>query len=93
MIKSAISYFIVILIGSLVASFAGGGFALLIAKISPELVSSLLSLKPSDGSVYGYAFSVGMLWGLFIGVGTACFTCGLSALVQIIKLRIEHKTT
>lgn len=92
MIKSAVIYFSIILLGSLMAAIMGGGFAVLIATVSPEFVTNLFSLNPTDGSVSRYAFSIGMLWGLFIGVGATCFACGLSALVQMIRLRVEHKS-
>ncbi len=93
MIKSAVNYFSIILFGSLVSALMGGGFAALIATVSPELVTNIFSLRLGDAGISRYAFSVGMLWGLFIGVGATCFACGLSALVQIIRLRVEHKST
>lgn len=92
MIKSALTYFAIILFGSLVSAIMGGGFAVLIATVSPEFVTNLFSLNPADGSASRYAFSVGMLWGLFIGVGATCFACGLSVLVKIIRFRVEHKS-
>lgn len=91
MIKSAIGYCAIILFGSLLAALIGGGFATLIAFVSPELVTGIFSLDPVSSSVPRYAFAVGMLWGLFIGVGATCFACGLSALVQIIRLRVDYK--
>jgi hypothetical protein len=43
-----------------------------------------------DGvSVSRYAISLGMIWGLFIGVGVGGFVCGLSVLLGLIKLRVH----
>jgi hypothetical protein len=91
LVKTASGYFLLILIGSLLASLLGGGFGALIATISPAFVTSLFSLKPEDGSVTRYAFTVGMIWGLFIGIGVSGFACLLTTAVKIIKLRIEHR--
>jgi hypothetical protein len=91
-VRSAAGYFVLILLGSLLASALGGGFGALIATVSPRFVSGLFSLKPEDGSVARYAFSVGMIWGLFIGVVVSCFTCGLTTILKIIRLRIEHRS-
>jgi hypothetical protein len=58
---------------------------MLVAVVSPEFVSGLFSLK-ENVSVSRYAFSVGMIWGLFIGAGVGGFVCGLSVLLGLIKL-------
>jgi len=89
--RAAAGYFTLVLLGSLLSSLLGGGFGALVATISPEFVKSLFSLKPEDGSIVRYAFTVGMIWGLFIGVGVSCFACLLTAIVRIIRLRIEHR--
>jgi hypothetical protein len=89
--KGAVGYFLLVLLGSLLSAFLGGGFGTLVATVSPEFVKSLFSLKAEDGSVVRYAFAMGMIWGLFIGVGVSCFACLLTAIVKIIRLRIEHK--
>jgi hypothetical protein len=91
MVKVAAGYFLLVLTGSLLAAFLGGAFGALVAKISPEFVKSLFSLKPEDGSIVRYSFSVGMIWGLFIGVGVSGFACLLTTIVRIIRLRIEHR--
>ena len=90
-IKAAAGYFFLVLLGSLLSSFLGGAFGVLVATVSPAFVKSLFSLKPEDGSIARYAFSVGMIWGLFIGVAVSCFACLLTAIVRIIRLRIEHR--
>lgn len=92
MIKTAWGFFLVILLGSLLSSLLGGLFALLIATISPEFVSGLFSLGDDSGSISRYAFSVGMIWGLFIGAAVSGFSCLLSTVLKLIRLRIEHTT-
>ena len=91
LVKTAAGYFLLVLIGALLASLLGGAFGALIATISPEFVKSLFSLKPEDGSITRYAFIVGMIWGLFIGVGVSGFACLLTTAVKIIRLKIEHR--
>jgi hypothetical protein len=91
MIKTTIGFFLVILLGSLLSSLLGGLFALLIATISPEFVSGLFSLTKEAGSVSRYAFTVGMIWGLFIGAAVSGFACLLSTILKLIRLRIEHR--
>lgn len=88
MVKTAIQLFVVVLGGALISAFLGGLFAMLVAVISPEFVSGLFSLD-KDVSVARYAFSVGMIWGLFIGAAVGGFACGLSVLLGLIKLRIN----
>jgi hypothetical protein len=90
-VRTAAGYFALILSGSLLASVLGGGFGALIASVSPRFISGLFTLKPEDGSVVRYALSVGMIWGLFIGVAVSCFSCLLTTILKIIRLRIEHR--
>jgi hypothetical protein len=92
-VRTAAGYFTLILLGSLLAAVLGGGFGALIASVSPRFVSGLFTLKPEDGSVIRYAFSVGMIWGLFIGVAVSCFSCLLTTILKIIRLRIEHRSS
>jgi multisubunit Na+/H+ antiporter MnhE subunit len=89
-IKPAVSYFFFILFGSLLASVAGGTFGALVSVISPALVRDLFSAR--EGSLTGYAFSVGMIWGLFIGMAVSCFSCLLVTILKIIRLRIDHRS-
>ncbi len=91
LVKTAAGYFLLVLFGSLVASLLGGAFGALTAIISPAFVKGLFSLKPEDGSITRYAFTVGMIWGLFIGVGVSGFACLLTTVVKIIRLKIEHR--
>ena len=93
MIKTATGYFLLVLFGSLLSAVLGGAFGSLVATVSPEFVKSLFSLKPEDGSMARYGFSVGMIWGLFIGVAVSCFACLLTTILRIIRLRIEHRAT
>jgi len=90
-VRATAGYFALVVLGSLLASLLGGGFGALVATISPQFVKSLFSLKPEDGSIVRYAFSVGMIWGLFIGAAVSCFACLLTAIVRIVRLRIEHR--
>ena len=90
MIKTAIGFFLVILLGSLLSSVLGGLFGWLLATISPEFISGLFSLKDDLDSVPRYAFTVGMIWGLFIGAAVTGFSCLLSTVLKLIRLRIEH---
>lgn len=91
--KIAIGYFLLILAGSLAAAVLGGLFAMSIAMISPEFITNLFWLKPKDGSVVRYASTIGMIWGLFIGAAVSGFSCFLSVVLKIIRLRIEHRST
>jgi len=93
MIKTAVGFFLVVLIGSLLSSLLGGIFAWIISAISPEFVTGLFSLTAGDGAVGRYAFTVGMIWGLFIGAAVSGFACFLSAILKLIRLRIEHVTS
>ncbi len=93
MIKTAIGFFLIILLGSLLSALLGGVFALLVATISPEFVRGLFSLAQENGGVARYAFTVGMILGLFIGAAVSGFACFLSTLVKLIRLRIEHTNT
>ncbi len=87
MVKTAIQLFGVVLGGALLSALLGGLFAMVVAMISPDFVSGLFWMK--DGvDVVRYAFSVGMIWGLFIGAAVGGFACGLSVLLGLIKLRI-----
>ncbi|MEK6230582.1 MAG: hypothetical protein N2A42_01900 [Luteolibacter sp.] len=88
MVKTAIQLFGVVLGGALISAILGGLFAMAIALVSPEFVSGLFSLK-EDISAPRYAFSVGMIWGLFIGAAVGGFACGLSVLLGLIKLRVN----
>jgi hypothetical protein len=90
MVKTAIQLFGVVLGGALVSAILGGLFAMLVAVVSPEFVAGLFSLE-EDVSIARYAFSVGMIWGLFIGAAVGGFACGLSALLSLIRLRVNVK--
>jgi hypothetical protein len=90
--KAAIGYFLLILGGSLLSALLGGLFALALAMISPEFICNLFSLSTQDGSLVRYAFTVGMIWGLFIGAAVSGFSCLLSVVLKIIRSRIEHRS-
>lgn len=91
MFKTAILLFGVVLGGALISAILGGLFAMVIALVSPEFVSGLFSLNENVNAPR-YAFSVGMIWGLFIGAGVGGFVCGLSVLLGLLKLRINFRS-
>jgi hypothetical protein len=78
-------YFIYIVAGALASSALGGGFACLVAWISPEFVSSLFG-RGLDGSLVRYAAGVGMIWGLFLGTAVMGFSLLLVTLIQIARV-------
>ncbi|MDX2080420.1 MAG: hypothetical protein SFU53_06515 [Terrimicrobiaceae bacterium] len=90
MIRTAVGLFLVILLGSLLSSLLGGVFGWLVATISPEFVSGLFGQEKSSAGLGAFAFTVGMIWGLFIGAAVAGFSCFLSVILRLIRLRIEH---
>ncbi len=89
-VRIAIGFFVIILCGGLLSALIGGGFAALIAVVSPEFIYSLFN--PGDKTpVVSYAFAVGMIWGLFIGAGASAFACSLAAILKILKVRFEFR--
>ncbi len=89
-IKSAVGFFLVILLGSLASSVLGGAFASLIAVISPEFVSELFGRETENG-VVRYSLAVGMIWGVFIGAAVAGFASFLAAIIKIMRVRLEYR--
>lgn len=69
-------YFLYILGAALLSAALGGGFACLIALISPEFVSQLFfgTGEPQPPSIIRYAAAVGMVGGLFLGVFCMAFS-------------------
>ena len=89
-IKSAVGFFIIVVIGALASAILGGAFAALIATISPEFVSSLFGSE-AEQNIVRYSFAVGMIWGLFIGAAVSGFACFLAAVIKIVKVKFEYK--
>ena len=89
-LKSAVGFFVVMLVGALLSAFVGGAFGALVATISPEFVAGLFS-KEAEAGVARYAFAVGMIWGVFIGAAVSGFACFLAAIIKILRIRFEHK--
>lgn len=83
-------YFISIVAGALASSALGGGFACVVAWISPEFVSSLFG-RGVDGSLVRYAAGVGMIWGLFLGTAVMAFSLLLVTLLQAARLLRKKK--
>ena len=89
-IKTAVGFFVVVLVGALFSALIGGTFGALVATVSPEFVVSLFSYKAEAGIVR-YAFAVGMIWGVFVGAAVAGFACFLAAIIKILRVRFEYK--
>lgn len=89
-VKTAVGFFLIILVGALLAALVGGAFGALVATVSPEFVANLFSRKAEVGIVR-YAFAVGMIWGVFIGAVVAGFACFLAAIIKILRIRFEHR--
>ena len=89
-VKSAVGFFVVMLVGALLSAFVGGAFGALVATISPEFVAGLF-YREAEAGVARYAFAVGMIWGVFIGAAVSGFACFLAAIIKILRIRFEHK--
>ena len=89
-VKTAIGFFVTILVGALLSALVGGAFGALVAAISPDFVSGLFSPKAGTGIVR-YAFAVGMIWGVFIGAAVSGFACFLAAVIKILRIRLEYR--
>jgi hypothetical protein len=89
-VKTAVGFFLIILVGALLSALVGGAFGALVATVSPEFVSSLFSHK-ADAGIVRYAFAVGMIWGVFIGAAVSGFACFLAAIIKMLRIRFEHK--
>jgi hypothetical protein len=88
MIKTSIYFFLMILVAALASSVLGGVFGLCMSVLSPEFISDLFA-KNAGQPVGGYAFTVDMVWGLFIGAAVAGFCCGLAVVLKVIRLWID----
>ena len=89
-IKSAVGFFVIIVVGALASAILGGAFAALIAAISPEFVAGLFGSEAQE-SVVRYSTAVGMIWGLFIGAAASGFACVLAAVIKILRIRFDYK--
>lgn len=89
-VRTAVGFFVIILVGALISALVGGAFGALVAMVSPEFVSTLFSQKAEAG-IIRYAFAVGMIWGIFIGAAASGFACFLAAIIKILRIRFEHK--
>jgi hypothetical protein len=89
-VKTAIGFFVIILVGALLSSLVGGAFGALVANISPEFVRGLFS-RTAETGIVRYAFAVGMIWGVFIGAAVSGFACFLAAVIKILRIRFEYR--
>jgi hypothetical protein len=89
-IKGAVWFFVIIVVGALLSAVLGGLFGALVAVISPEFVRSLFGSEAGK-ALMRYSLSVGMIWGLFLGVGVAGFACFLATVIRILRIRFEYR--
>jgi hypothetical protein len=85
-------YFLYVLGAALLSAAMGGGFAFLVALISPEFVKELFVTSADAAALPRYAAAVGMIWGVFIGAAVMGFCLGLVTLVQIAKVFTKKKS-
>src|SRR5262245_53614676 len=85
-----IRYFFYILAAALLSAALGGGFASVVAAISPEFVKGLFT-PPEGASLPRYAAAVGMIWGVFIGTAVMGFCLGLVTVVQAARVLAKRK--
>jgi hypothetical protein len=85
---SFIRYFFYIVGGALLSSALGGGFACIVALVSPEFVATLFSPTASAAghSVVRYAAAVGMIWGIFLGTAVMAFSLLLITLINVARI-------
>ena len=94
MAKTAIHFFLIILVGAIGAALVGGCFAAIIGLLAPDFVNNLFGgFQEKLPHPVRYAAAVGMIWGVFIGAAAASFSCALSVVIRLIKLRIEVKSS
>jgi len=80
-----IRYFLYILAAALGSAALGGGFAALVALVSPDFVADFFpKAVAAPGGVKRYAAAVGMVWGLFIGTGVMAFCLLLALLYRLV---------
>ena len=82
---SFLRYFVYIVCGALASSAIGGGFACVVAVVSPEFVGSLFGREVA-GSLIRYAAGVGMIWGIFLGTAAMAFSLLLVTLTHIARV-------
>lgn len=87
MIRTAIQLFLAILGAALLSSLLGGAFGWLVAAISPEFAVSLFCLPVRN--IPGYAFAVGMVWGLFLGAAVGGLACSLTVILKAVALWVD----
>lgn len=86
MTKTAIHFFLIILLGALGSSALGALFAALIGGVAPEFVTDLFGARSQElDQPVRYAAVVGMIWGVFIGTAVACFACALSVAWRVLN--------
>jgi hypothetical protein len=89
-IKTAVGFFVLIVVGALLSALLGGLFGSLVATISPEFVLGIFH-ESAHEAVARYSFAVGMIWGLFVGAAATGFACFLAAIIKILRIRLEYQ--
>ncbi|MFC1453288.1 hypothetical protein ACFLSJ_08105 [Verrucomicrobiota bacterium] len=89
-IKGAIWFFVIMVVGSLLSAVLGGAFGALVAAVSPEFVKGLFGAEAGE-AVVRYSFAVGMIWGVFIGAAVSGFACFLAVAIKMLKIRFDYR--
>lgn len=89
-IKTAMDFFRIIFLCALFSALAGGVFATVVGVISTSLVMKIIGIN-SESLLLENAFGLGMIWGFFIGVSVAGFTCILGVVMEILRFFVESK--
>jgi len=77
-------YFIYIVMAAVVSAVLGGGFATLVALISPEFVADFFP-RSGAANTTRFAAAIGMVWGLFLGTAVMAFSLRRTNIHRIIE--------
>jgi len=73
------------------SALLGGLFGAAVSMVSPEFVASTFT-PPAGASVVRYASALGMIWGLFLGVGVMLASLTIAAVNHLSRsLRREKR--
>lgn len=87
-VREFLHYCLLIVGTAFCGALLGGAFGALVSSISPEFVQGLFMLD-EEVNVFRYAWAVGMIWGLFLGLSVGAFAALLMALPRILRARAE----
>jgi hypothetical protein len=88
---SFVKTFLSIVAAALGSSVVGGIFGAAVAVVSPEFVRNLAS-SPVPDSVVRYGAGLGMIWGLFLGVGVMGFSLLIVTVVRLTRALEANRT-